>query len=91
MFSYPLFLFSAADILHEHQSRKQTPHRAGRSAHESPLPELSEKMTLQAGQISNLQQNFGSIQSAEFNDIRVLTMNGTLPLPDVNNFGNDRQ
>ena len=48
--------------MQEHQSRKITPHRTGRTAHESPLPELSEKMSLQAGQISNLQQNFGSIQ-----------------------------
>jgi hypothetical protein len=51
-----------SDIVQEHQSRKITPHRTGRTAHESPLPELSEKMSLQAGQISNLQQNFGSIQ-----------------------------
>jgi hypothetical protein len=48
--------------MQEQQGRKITPHRTGRSALESPLPEISEKMTLQAGQISNLQQNFGSIQ-----------------------------
>ncbi len=49
--------------MQELQGRKITPHRTGRSAIEaSPLPEISEKMTLQAGQISNLQQNFGSIQ-----------------------------
>jgi hypothetical protein len=62
--SHQFFLtrnFLSADILQE-QNRKLTPHRTGRSSHESPLPEISEKMNLQAGQISNLQQNFGSIQ-----------------------------
>jgi len=61
--SHPLsFSSPTPDILQEHTSHKQTPHRSGRGVLESPLPEISEKMTLQAGQISNLQQNFGSIQ-----------------------------